>query len=128
MPESPQHKHIKKVVREFFSSSYGVAIDEYRDAGFETDVFAVTISSITLMVETIWTATPQNFYRDLTIVLSSDAQIKIVIVNPKILGNKRIVRYFERIKVSETKKGYSVIGMLGWNFSDEVSFLKELKA
>jgi len=127
MSESPEHKHIKKVLRHFFSSQYGVAINEYYDSGFEIDVFSVTISSITIMVETIWTATNQNFYRDLTIVLSSNAQIKIVIVNPKILENDELVRYFERIKVSEAEKGYSVIGMLGWNFSDEDSLLKELK-
>jgi len=127
MPESQDHKHIKEIIRDFFSSSYGAAIDEYSDSGFEMDVFSVTISSITIMVETIWTATKQNFYRDLTIVLSSDAQIKIVIVNPMILKKEELIRYFEKIKISETKKGYSIIGMLGWNFSDESSFLKELK-
>jgi len=104
-----------------------VAINEYYDYGFEIDVFSVTLSSITIMVETIWTTTKQNFYRDLTIILSSDAQIKVVIVNPKILEKSELVRYFDRIKVSDTKKGYSIIGMLGWNFSDEDSFLKRLK-
>lgn len=78
MPESPEHKHIKEVLRGFFSTKYGVAIEEYYDSGFETDV-SVTFSSIKMMVETIWTTTKQNFYRDLTIVLSSDAHIKIVV-------------------------------------------------
>jgi len=127
MPESAEHKHIKKVLRQFLASQYGVSIDEYYDSGFETDVFSVTLSSVTIMVETIWTASKQNFYRDLTIVLSSDAQIKIVVANPKIFEDADSVRYFERIKVSEAKKGYSVIGMLAWDFSDEKSFLKEMK-
>ena len=127
MPESPEHKQIKKTLRDFFSSQYGVAINEYYDTGFIIDVFSVTFSSIEIMVETIWTKTKTNFYRDLTIILSSDAKIKIVIVNPEILDDPGIVRYFERIKISETKKGYSIIGMVGWNFNDTGSILKELK-
>jgi len=127
MPESPEHTHIKKLLRQFFSNNYGVAVEEYYSSGFEIDVFSVTLSSVTIMVETIWTITATNFYRDLTIVLSEDAKVKIVIVNPKILENVKLVRYFERIKVSEARKGYSVIGMLGWSFSNEASFLEELK-
>lgn len=126
MPESSEHKHIKEVLRKFFSE-FGVAINEYPHWGFETDVFSVTLSSITLMVETIWTTSKQNFYRDLTIVVSQDAQIKVIIVNPDILVNPELVRHFEKIKVSETMKGYSIIGMLAWNRSNEKSFLKELR-
>jgi len=127
MPESSEHKHIKEVLRKFFSSKFGVAIDEYPHWGFETDVFSVTFSSITIMVETIWTASKENFYRDLTIVVSQDAQVKVVIVNPKILTDPKLVRHFEKVKVSETMKGYSIIGMLAWDFSDEGSFLKKMK-
>ena len=85
MPESPEHKQIKKTLRDFFSSQYGVAINEYYDTGFIIDVFSVTFSSIEIMVETIWTKTKTNFYRDLTIILSSDAKIKIVIVSNTVI-------------------------------------------
>lgn len=127
MPESPEHKHIKEVLRDFFSSQYRVAINEYPDYGFENDVFSVIFPSLTMMVETIWTTSKQNFYRDLTIILSSDANIKIIIVNPKILEDSDFTRYFKKIKISEERKGYSIIGMLDWNFSDEESFLIDLK-
>lgn len=127
MPESMEHKRAKEILREFFAENYGPAINEYLDSGFEMDVFSVLLPNLKIMVETIWSTSKQNFYRDLTIVLSSDAEIKIVVANPKILEDKDAVRYFERIKVSEATKGYSVIGMLGWNSSDESSVLKTLK-
>lgn len=127
IPESAEHKHIKETVRQFFSDVYGASVVEYPSSGFEIDVFSVTVSSTAMMVETIWTPSRANFFRDLTIVLSEAAEIKIVIVNPKILENPELVRYFEKIKISETRKGYTLIGMLGWDFSDEVSFLEDLK-
>jgi hypothetical protein len=127
MPESMEHKRAKEILRKFFAKNYGPAISEYLDSGFEIDVFSVILPNLKIMVETIWSTSKQNFYRGLTIVLSSDAEIKIVVANPKILEDKDAVRYFDRIRVSEATKGYSVIGMLGWNSLAESSALKTLK-
>jgi arsenate reductase-like glutaredoxin family protein len=127
IPESVEHKRAKETLRKFFAENYGPAINEYLDSGFEMDVFSVLLPSLKIMVETIWSTGKQNFFRDLTIVLSSDAEIKIIVANPKILEDKELVRYFERIKVTEAAKGYSMIGMLAWDSSDETSVLKTLK-
>jgi hypothetical protein len=128
MPESLEHKQAKESLGKFFAENYGFAVTEYLDSGFEMDVSTVAFPAKKIMVEIIWSSSKENFFRDMTIVLSSEAEIKIVVVNPEILGKKAIVRYFDRIRLGEANKGYSIIGMLGWNASDETAVLKVLKA
>ncbi len=70
------------------------------------------------MVEVIWSTSKTNFFRDLTLVLSSNAEIKIVVVNPEIAKNTELVRYFERIRQTEAAKGYTYIGLVSWNSSN----------
>lgn len=128
MPESIEHKQIKEVLRDFFSSHYGVAVDEYPQSGFEADVFAVLAPSIRLIVEIIWTASRLHFVEDLHRVRSFDAEIEVVVANPEILQHPSWVRLFRKIKASEIKMGHSMIGMLKWDFSDQDSVLRSLKS
>lgn len=127
MPESADHKSAKDAISKFLADNYGLAVSEYLDSGFEMDVSSVVFPARKIMVEVIWSPGKQNFYRDLNIVLCSDAEIKIVVVNPKILEKKDCIRYFDRIRVGEEGKGYSIIGMLPWNGTNETSVLETIK-
>ena len=128
MAETPEHKNAKNTICDFFSKNYGTALTEYLDSGFEADVSAVLFPVRKIMVEVIWSKSKQNFYRDLTLVLSSDAEIKIVVVNPEILQKPDFVRYFGRIKQTEAAKGYSYIGLVPWNFDNNNVSLQVIKA
>jgi len=127
MAETPEHKNAKDAICNFFSENYGTALTEYLDSGFEADVSAVLFPVRKIMVEVIWSASNVNFYRDLTLVLSSDAEIKIVVVNPEIIKKAELVRYFGRIKQTEAAKGYSYIGLVPWDSSNFDSALRVIK-
>ena len=118
MGETPEHKNAKDAICKFFSENYGTALTEYLDSGFEADVSAVLFPVRKIMVEVIWSSSRVNFYRDLNLILSSDAEIKIVVVNPEISQNDELVRYFGRIKQTEAVKGYSYIGLVPWDSSN----------
>ena len=64
------------------------------------------------MIEIIWTPSAGNFFRDLTIMHQSDAQIKVIIVNEKILSNPKIEREFKKARISEAQKGFIVSSMI----------------
>ena len=87
---------------------FGVSISEYQSSGHELDVLSVSTNGVKLMVEIIWTPTGGNFYRDMSIFYQSDAQIKVLIVNKEILSNRNLVREFQKARVSETEKGYTI--------------------
>jgi hypothetical protein len=91
---------------------FGISLDEYQSSGHELDVISVTTNGVKLMVEVIWTPTPGNFFRDLTTMHQSDAKIKIVIVNEKILSKENIVREFRKAQISEAQKGVIVSPMI----------------
>jgi hypothetical protein len=128
MPETQEHKTAKNLLSKFFKDNYGLSITEYLDSGFEADVVTVLSPARKLMVEVIWSSSNANFYRDMTLVLASNAEIKIVVANQAILKKSLLLRYFERIRMSEAVKGYSLIGLLGWDPSNESSLLSALKA
>ncbi len=111
--ETDEHKRLKEIVRQKLEEWFGVSITEYPATGHELDVFSISISNkLELMVEIIWTPTATNFYRDISIIYTSDATIKVVIVNPLILNKEEFVRYFNKLVISEAKRGLQLLKMI----------------
>jgi len=94
---------------------FGVSITEYPSSGHELDVLSISTNGVKLMVEIIWTPSPTNFFRDMTILYQSDAQIKVLIVNQEILSKQQLVRAFQKARISEIQKGYTVSPMINGN-------------
>ena len=87
--ETLEHKRLKELLYQKLTSwLIGATKKEYLSSGHKLDVFYVSYQGISIMVEIIWTETKENFYRDLILLLDSDAKVKIVITNPKILRIK----------------------------------------
>jgi hypothetical protein len=64
------------------------------------------------MVEIIWTPSETHFLHDMNILQMSDAKIKIVIVNPAIYAKQKLVRMFQKTRISEMQKGNFISDML----------------
>jgi hypothetical protein len=80
------------------------------------------------MVEIIWTGKPLNFYKDITILLTSDSQIKLPIVNPEIIRNTTLVREFDKVRATEIEKGFIVSSMVdGQKFIDSNRYRTEVQ-
>jgi hypothetical protein len=101
--ETQEHRELKELLRQKLEEWFGISIDEYPSSGHELDVFSISKNRLTLMVEIIWTATELNFLRDLTILQTSDEQLKIPIVNPIILQNEKFRRMFLKVRIIETE-------------------------
>lgn len=105
--ETKEHKQIKELVKSNFGKWFGPSIKEYHDSGHLLDVYTVSYSGIEIMIEIIWTPTEANFWRDISLVQTSDAKLKVVIVHPKIA--ERMTREFEKVVVGEAKRGSFVV-------------------
>lgn len=92
--------------------TFGAGLTEYPDSGHINDVIVVTNNGIKIFVENVWTSTRRNFERDINILHRSDAKVKLLIVNPKILSDKKLVRSFEKTKLSERLKGVAISDMI----------------
>lgn len=127
-PETSEHFTLKKLLRNKFEEWYGPSIDEYPGSGHELDVFSVTYKGIKIMVEIIWTPTKTNFFRDMGIVYTSDARIKVVAINPKLFSNEEITRWFQKLRVSEASKGYVLLPLFdGLKLLQDASYVAHLK-
>lgn len=94
---------------------FGVTITEYPSAGQELDVFSINSNGIKLMIETIWTDSRLNFFRDMVLLIRSDAHIKIAIAQSTVVQNGEFVREFRKTQISELKRGTVVPEMLDGN-------------
>jgi len=110
MPESQEHKEIKEKIIGKLREWYGSGVTEYHDSGHRLDSFAVTLSGLSLYVETVWSSSRANFYRDMVIIGRSESDIKIIVVNPKILKNPEFVSFFDNEVISQRKKGVKLYG------------------
>ena len=108
--ESFEHKKIKDLISTKLQEWTGASVEEYPSSGHELDVFAVTPDGISLYIEIIWSATSRNFYRDMNMIQLSDADVKLVVVNPKILGKEDYVREFSKIAISHRRTGVAMYG------------------
>jgi hypothetical protein len=125
--ESSEHKQIKKVICDKLKEWTGASLNEYPSAGRELDVMAVTLDGISVYVEVIWTPTLNQFLDDMTMIQQSDADIKIVVANPKIILNEDYQRRFSKVVISERRKGFMLHGDLinGTNLIDGSTFLNK---
>ena len=111
-PETDEHKQIKEIVLAILRGIYGTGLSEYPDSGQVTDVYVITPDQIEIFVENVWTSTKSNFQRDLNILHRSKADVKILIVNPKILEEESLLREFEKTKMSEIRLGVVISDMI----------------
>jgi len=105
--ESREHKLLKDVLtvrlKEWFKSPF---LHEFQSAGHELDVYGITFEGVKILVEIIWTPSKAQFSNDLNIIQADDADIKIVIVNPDIIEDEKLVRIYEKIRIAEARKGF----------------------
>ncbi|MEM3752710.1 MAG: hypothetical protein QXM65_07180 [Candidatus Bathyarchaeia archaeon] len=112
LSESTEHKEIKNIISSKLQEWTGASLEEYLSAGHELDIFAVTPNGISICIEIIWSPTKQNFYRDLSLIQQSDANIKLLIASPEILANEDYQRDFSKVAISERRKGITMYGEL----------------
>lgn len=105
--ESIEHKKVKTLIEDKLREWTGATLQEYPSSGHRLDVFAATPDGISIYVEIIWSDSLQNFYRDMTLILTSDANVKLVVVNPKLLNGK-CQREYEKIVISQRKLGFAI--------------------
>ena len=110
--ESEQHKRIKDILSDYLRKWTGASLQEYPSSGHELDILAMTKDGISICIEVIWSASLQNFYRDMFLVQNSDANIKIVVANPKLLADAKCQRIFEKGAIAQRKFGVAMHGEL----------------
>lgn len=110
--ESTQHKKIKDIISEKLKEWTGASIQEYPSSGHELDVFAVTPAGISIYVEIIWSSSRANFFRDMNMIQASDADVKLVVVSPKILNKTEYQREFEKVAISQRRLNFAMHGSL----------------
>ncbi len=108
MSETAEHKGIKDIISRKLKEWYGAAITEHAVDGHKADVFAVTKEGKRILVEVIWTPSGANFDRDINIIHESEAEIKIVIVNPAILAQPKLNRKFEIVRIAQQRHGSTI--------------------
>lgn len=110
--ESAEHVEIKNLISARLNEWTGASLREYPSSGHELDVFAVTPDGISIYVEIVWSDTSRNFYRDMSIIQQSDADVKLVVANPRILDKEDYVREFSKIALSQRRLGILMNGEL----------------
>lgn len=109
----------------------GATLQEYPSSGHELDILAMTSDGISIYIEVIWSPSLQNFYRDMLMVQNSDADVKIVVANPKFLADEKCQRIFEKVAIAQRKFGVAMYGDLvdGEKVLNDASYAEnELKA
>jgi len=125
--ESSEHRKIKEIISSKLKEWTGASLQEYYSSGHELDVVAVTPEGISIYVEIIWTATLTNFLKDMNMIQQSDAKIKLVVANPKIISSDEYQREFSKVAVSERRKGFMMYGELinGVRLVEDSDYLDE---
>src|SRR4030067_1396987 len=110
VPESKQHKMIKEILELKLHEWFGASLKEYPSSGHELDVFSVPASGIFIYVEVVWNNSWSLFLSDMNMLQQSDANVKVVIGSPRVIANKRILREFVKIVLSQRKTGKQIHG------------------
>ena len=119
--ESSQHREIKDTIHTKLKEWTGATLQEYPSSGHELDVYAVTPTGTSIYVEIIWSSSRTNFFRDMTMIQTSDADVKLVVVSPKILTNEEFQRQFEKVAISQRRLSFAMHG----SFIDGEKILNE---
>jgi len=77
--ESAQHRELKEIISKKLKEWTGATLQEYPSSGHELDVFGVTSTGISIYVEIIWSSSRTNFFRDMNMIQTSDANVKLVV-------------------------------------------------
>lgn len=128
--ESAQHKQIKEMIGKKLKEWTGATLQEYPSSGHKLDVFAVTPTGISIYVEIIWSSSRVNFFRDMNMIQTSDANVKLVVVSPKIKSKAEFQREFEKVAISQRRLNFAMHGNLidGEKILNEPEYLEtELK-
>ncbi len=112
LPQSVEHSRIKELMAQKLKEWFGCSIQEYPSSGQNLDVFAVTISAISIYVEVIWSTSEKHFIEDLLSVERSHANAKLVIVNPEICSKMNYLREFEKTVANQRLHGVKIYGDL----------------
>jgi len=96
--ESVQHREIKKLFGKKLKEWTGATLQEFPSSGHKLDVFAVTPTGISIYAEIIWSSSRSNFFRDMSMIQTSSANVKMVIVSPEVLRNEGYKREFEKVE------------------------------
>jgi hypothetical protein len=110
MPESEPHRRIKEIIQKKLQEWFGASVEEYLSSGHELDVFAVTSSGISIYVEIVWHDSMSQFLKDMNMLQQSDADVKVVIGSPEVIGNGIMTREFSKIVVSQRRAGKTFHG------------------
>jgi len=111
-PESAEHNKIKTAISEKLKVWTGATLQEYPSSGHELDVYAMTPEGISVYVEIIWSSSKNNFFRDLNLLQTSDAKVKLVVASPEIISKKSCRREFEKVVIAQRKLGIAIHGNL----------------
>jgi len=111
-PESDQHVNIKDIVEKKLREWYGASINEYYDSGHELDVYAVTPSGLSIYTEVVWHPSLSHLKHDLLILERSDADVKLIIANPEIIKNDKLIKEYNKTVISQRKKGVVIFGTM----------------
>lgn len=128
--ESAQHKQIKEMIGKKLKEWTGATLQEYPSSGHKLDVFAVTPTGISIYVEIIWSSSRVNFFRDMNMIQTSDANVKLVVVSPKVKSKAEFQREFEKVAISQRRLNFAMHGNLidGEKVLNEPEYLEtELK-
>jgi hypothetical protein len=87
---------------------FGVTIDEYPSSGQELDIFSINSNGIKLMIEIIWTDSRLNFFRDMVLLIRSDAHIKIAVAQSTVVQNSESIREFQKTETHYLILGYTL--------------------
>lgn len=112
LSETPEHARIKYLLTQKLQEWFGVSISEYPSSGHELDVFSTTIDSVSVYVEIIWSKSHVHFLSDLTMILESDAQVKVVVGSPEIISNESFGREFSKAVNSQRRLGFCMHGQI----------------
>jgi hypothetical protein len=124
MPESSSHAALKRLMMTKLKQWYGASIDEYPSSGHELDVVGVTISGVSIYIEVIWSPSRTQVLNDMNMLQESDANVKLVIVNPEILANTQSVRDYAKVVIAQRKQGRAIWGdMLNGHASQKMAHM-----
>jgi len=110
MPESESHRRIKEIIQTKLHEWFGASVEEYPSSGHELDVFAVTSSGTSIYVEIVWHDSMSQFLKDMNMLQQSDADVKVVIGSPEVIGNNVMTREFSKIVISQRRAHKTVHG------------------
>jgi len=94
-------KRSRKKIRSILEELYESGLTEYLSSGHRYDVYAITPDNIKISVGIAWTPRKINLSYEMLRLHRSPADVKILIVHPKILKNLEFVREFGKTKMRE---------------------------